>query len=65
MNTNMHVTRDQASSMLKAVRFAIGTHDDQYHAPSLPTLTELRGNESMLLAALERIRDLEARRAAR
>jgi hypothetical protein len=69
MNTNLHVTARQAGSMLKAVRFTMLMRNliAAAGAPvdALPELHELKGNETMLLAALERIRDLEARRAVR
>lgn len=69
MNTNLHITARQAGSMLKAVRFTILMRESIVAtgapADALPELHELKGNETMLLAALERIRELEARRAAR
>ena len=67
MNTNLHVTAKQAGSLLKCVRFTILMRDAVIStggtASALPDLHELKGNETMLLAALERVRDLEARRA--
>ncbi len=59
LNTNMHVTRSQALVLLEAVRYQLYTY------PEGQGRTDLRGAETMLLAALERIRDLEARRAIR
>lgn len=60
--TNMHVNRRQATGLLKCVRYSIMLRDayetvDAAH--SLPSEEELHGLESMLTAALERIRDKE------
>ena len=62
MNTNMHVNRRQATGLLKCVRYSVMLRDAYEHVEanhSLPYEEELRGLESMLLAALERIRDKE------
>lgn len=65
MNTNMHVNDRQAVDLLKCVRYSIMLRDayesvEAQH--SLPDENELRGLETMLLAALERIRDRKALR---
>ena len=62
MVTNMHVSRRQATGLLKCVRYSKMLRDayEQVDATnSLPTEEELHGLESMLTAALERIRDKE------
>ena len=57
MNTNMHVTRAQAQTMLTAVVHTLG------RTPATSNLyQDLRVAEQMLLAALARIRDAEYRR---
>jgi hypothetical protein len=66
MNTNLHVTERQARDLLRCVRYSTMLRDAYEHVDarhSLPTDAEMRGLESMLLAALERIRDLEYRRS--
>lgn len=65
MNTNLHVNARQARGLLKAVRYSrmLGDAYRSVDAPnSLPSDDELRGLETMLLAALERLRDQEQRR---
>lgn len=65
VNTNMHVNRRQATGLLKCVRYSKMLRDAYEHVEathSLPTEEELHGLETMLLAALERIRDKEAAR---
>ncbi len=57
LNTNMHISYVQARTMLEAVRYQL------YIDTSGDDRKELLAAEQMLLAALERIRDLEARRA--
>lgn len=59
MNTNLHATRPQLETLLRCVRLARGDRVD------VPAEERLYGAEQMLLAALERIRDLDAKRAAR
>ena len=66
MNTNMHVDRRQATTLLNAVTFTRGLVDlfetrDIDH--DLPTPDDLHTVEMMLTSALVRIRDLEERRA--
>lgn len=66
LNTNMHVTRDQAVTMLGAViakkRLLQHTPLDALEGDAAHDLIRLAGCEGMLRAALERISDLEARR---
>ena len=65
MNTNLHVNARQARGLLKCVRYSrmLGDAYRTVDAPnSLPTPDELRGLETMLVAALERIRDKERTR---
>ena len=66
MNTNMHVTRDQAVTMLGAViakkRLLQHTSHDAIEGDASLDLVRLVACEGMLRAALERITDLEARR---
>ncbi len=57
LNTNMHVTYVQARTLLEAVRYQL------YVDTSGDDRAQLLGCETMLVAALGRIRDLEARRA--
>jgi hypothetical protein len=56
VNTNMHVTAKQASTLLRAVRYTLTatTDPDDKHA--------LHGVESMLLAAQSRIVDATHKR---
>lgn len=66
MNTNLHVTRRQATNLLKCVRYATllrGAYEHVHADHSLPTDEELHGLETLLLAGLERIRELEVRNA--
>lgn len=66
--TPVTLTARQAGDLLKCVRYSSMLRDAYEHVNaqhSLPSDGELRGLEQMLLAALERIRDLETRRAAR
>lgn len=66
MNTNMHVTHDQAVTLLGAViakqRLMRHTPLTDLDVDPATELVRLAGCESMLRAALERISDLEARR---
>ena len=66
VNTNMHVTRDQAVTLLGAViakkRLLRDTPLAEIEGDAVLELTKLTGCEGMLQAALDRIRDLEARR---
>lgn len=64
-NTPLHITRAQAESLLAAVHYEQGTRlanialGHESFPESKARLSELAGNESMLLAALSRIGDLE------
>lgn len=67
MNTNMHLTEQQARTMLAAVRFTTLMRDsidrlDTGYPNALPELNRLKGAETMLIAAIERIRDKERTR---
>lgn len=56
MNTNLHVTERQAQTMLRAVRFQL------HHDTSGDDRSDLQAAETMLLAALARIRDAADKR---
>lgn len=60
--TPITVTRRQAADLLLCVRFA-QEHGGGDNLHDLPPLDALYGLERMMLAVLERIRDLEARRS--
>lgn len=66
VNTNLHVTERQARVLLAAVRFTTLMRDAVTNtgapASALPELHKLKGAETMLIAALERIRDKERTR---
>lgn len=69
MNTNMHLTEQQARTMLAAVRFTAlmrvtidGLEALTGRTNALPELHKLKGAETMLIAAIERIRDKERTR---
>lgn len=64
-NTNMHVTRDQAVTMLGAVllkKRLLREYPHWFTDDKTGDLRDLASAESMLNAALDRIRDLEDRR---
>ena len=68
MNAHLHITREQAESLLEAVRFEqanllVAAIQNGRDNMTDKRLNELASNEGMLLAALGRIGDLERRRA--
>jgi len=63
VNTNMHVTAAQASTMLAAVRFCLQGHYFDGQPDDSQARKALEGAETMLLAALARIRDTQDRQA--
>lgn len=65
--TNLHITEPQARTLLACVRFTTLMRDsidrlDTGYPNALPELNRLKGSETMLIAALERLRDKQARR---
>lgn len=65
INTPMTVTRSDATILLLVVRAARAFRDlGDLHAQAIPGDSDLLHAERMLVAALERIRDTERRRAA-
>ncbi len=64
----MHVNREQATTMLDAVRYTralVESFDERDIDHDLPNPNQLHRAEMMLQSALDRIRDLEQRRATR
>lgn len=63
--TTITVNAAQAGSLLKSTRYVAALRAEwpaDVPCPNLPDLYRLKGDETMLLAALERIRDKEAKR---
>lgn len=56
-NTNLHVTQRQAATMLQAVRYRISMDIDYGQE-----FTDLKAAETMLVAALARMRDANDKR---